>query len=40
MKIKEIRLDTLKNRFRKTSLKAITHENIKIVNEKHLILKK
>jgi len=40
MKIKEIRLDTLKNRFRKTSLKVITYENIKHLNEEHLVLKK
>ncbi len=40
MKIKEIRLETLKNRFRKTSLVSITKQNIKIVNEKHEVLKK
>lgn len=33
MQIKEIRLDTLKNRFRKTALKAITKENIKNLSE-------
>jgi ribosomal protein S20 len=35
MKIKEIRLETLKNRFRKTSLKTITKENIKTLNKEN-----
>jgi len=40
MKIKEIRLETLKNRFRKTSLESITKENIKNLNKESNILKK
>jgi hypothetical protein len=39
MKIKEIRLETLKNRFRKTSLESITRQNNKIENNKHEVLK-
>ncbi len=39
MKIKEIRLETLKNRFRKTSLESIKKQNLKIVNEEHKVLK-
>lgn len=38
--IKEIRLETLKNRFRKTSLKSITKQNMKALSEEHIILKK